>query len=47
MFIFSISVYHDSIIAIITILNPRTKHAALYKDDKQQAQPKYLPERIQ
>jgi len=38
---FSMSVHHNSIITIITIIairTPRTKHATLYEDDKQQAQ---------
>jgi len=46
-FPFSIYVHHNSITTIITIGKPLTKHAALYEDDKQQAQLKYLPERIQ
>ena len=43
-FTFSISVHHNS---IITFPKPRIKHIALYEDDKQQAQLKHLPERIQ
>ena len=52
-FILSISVHHNSFTTIITIFTiiairtPRTKHATLYEDNKQQAQLKYLPERIQ
>jgi len=47
---FPISVHHNSIITIITIIairTPTTKRAALYEDDKQQAKLKYLPKRIQ
>ena len=52
-FTFSISVHHNSITTIITIITitairtPTDKHAALYEDDKQQAQLKYLLERNQ
>ena len=49
-FTFSIFVHHKSIITIITIIairTPRTKHAKLCEDDKQQAQLKYFSERIQ
>ena len=41
---FSISVHHSSVTGIITIITiiairtPRTKHAELYEDDKQEAQ---------
>jgi len=52
-FTFSISVQHNSITKVITIITiiefhtSRTKHMAFYEDDKQQAQLKYPPEGIQ
>jgi fumarate reductase subunit C len=49
-FTFSISVHRNPIVVIIkiiTIRTPRTEHAVLYEDYKQQAQLQNIPERIQ